>query len=333
MKMWPTSVEELINDKHFFVYSQTCLAGAFDSNDCFAEHLTVKSDHAAVAAIMNSRYGWGEVDSTDGASQRFDRQFWDAIYNESIYTYGEANQDSKSDNINMINAYEGSIRWCYYTINLFGDPSLAIRSTGLTRNPFNPSPGDGDIGVNVNPVLSVGISGPAYNPMTVTFYDDSDDSVIGVARNVQSGDRASVTWKSLGHNAFYNWYVVADDGEFNVTSNKWIFKTEQYLYINVDIDIFNRKKVSIEVFNTGYISLLDVNWMVYIKGGFFGMVDFSCSGVIDSLEGDSVVTISSDNSGFGIGRVDVTVEVYIDYMVCSKVFSGFMLGRLLIVFP
>ena len=31
----------------------------------------------AFAVIMNARYGWGTRNSTDGPSQRFDRQFWD----------------------------------------------------------------------------------------------------------------------------------------------------------------------------------------------------------------------------------------------------------------
>jgi len=63
--------------------------------------------------------------STDGPSQRFDRQFWDAPLGEGIFEIGRANQDSKEDNLWDING--GCIRWCYYELNLFGDPAQKFR--------------------------------------------------------------------------------------------------------------------------------------------------------------------------------------------------------------
>ena len=79
---------------------------------------------------MNSRYGWGDGNSTDGPSQRFNREFWDAVYSsaEGELTVGKANQDSKEDNLYRID--EGCMRWCYYEINLFGDPTLSIKQPG-----------------------------------------------------------------------------------------------------------------------------------------------------------------------------------------------------------
>ena len=38
---------------------------------------------------------------------------------------GGANQDSKEDNIHLIN--DSCMRWCYYELNLFGDPSVNVR--------------------------------------------------------------------------------------------------------------------------------------------------------------------------------------------------------------
>jgi hypothetical protein len=75
---------------------------------------------------MNSRYGWFMPESTDGPSHRFDRQFWDAVLAEDMIEMGRANQDSKEDNLWDIGSPE-PIRWCYYTINLFGDPALPFR--------------------------------------------------------------------------------------------------------------------------------------------------------------------------------------------------------------
>ena len=84
--------------------------------------MTVKTNHGAFAMIANTKEGWYAIGSTDGPSHRYNREFWDAVFGEGITSIGKANQDSKEDNIYRIN--ESSMRWCYYTITLFGDPSL-----------------------------------------------------------------------------------------------------------------------------------------------------------------------------------------------------------------
>jgi hypothetical protein len=131
-------MENLTNNKYFFVYSQACYAGAFDNRsfnfsgypsmlpyDCIAEYLTVKSDNAAFAVIMNARYGFAPMDyTTDGPSQRYHREYWDAVFGEGKTQISKANQDSKEDNLYRINEY--AMRWCYYQLNLFGDPTIGF---------------------------------------------------------------------------------------------------------------------------------------------------------------------------------------------------------------
>ncbi len=125
-----------------FVYSQGCYCGAFDDrdtygsygSDCFAEQFTTDDD-GAVAVIMNSRYGWGDPGGTNGSSQYFNREFFDAMFSEGIYTLGEANDDSKVDALWAITY--GANRWCHYELNLFGDPALepwTAEPTALTVN-------------------------------------------------------------------------------------------------------------------------------------------------------------------------------------------------------
>ncbi|HII07019.1 MAG TPA: hypothetical protein HA349_06825 [Methanotrichaceae archaeon] len=137
LKMSCDDVDALYNNKYFFGYSQACYSGSFDNrdfdttcgyldSDCILEHF-VTSPTGAFAFIGNSRYGWGYRYSTDGSSQRFDRQFWDAIFGEGIVNIGRANQDSKEDNLGSI--YErNSMRFCYYEINLLGDPETPYLS-------------------------------------------------------------------------------------------------------------------------------------------------------------------------------------------------------------
>jgi predicted outer membrane repeat protein len=121
MKLSTSDLPGLANDRYFFVYSQACNSGGFDTANCFAEAIT-SMEKGAFAAVMNARYGWGKHDSTDGPSQRYNREFWDALFGESITQVGRMNQDSKEDNAYRIS--ENCMRWCYYELNLFGDPAM-----------------------------------------------------------------------------------------------------------------------------------------------------------------------------------------------------------------
>ncbi|MFX1371850.1 MAG: C25 family cysteine peptidase [Promethearchaeota archaeon] len=137
MRLINDDVDSLLtNEKYFFAYSQGCYSGAFDNrntalgygkNDCIVEHF-VTTQHGAFAFIGNSRYGWGNTLTTDGASQHYDREFYDAIYREDIIEIGRANQDSKEDNIAFLNP-GNPMRYCYYELNLFGDPMATITIT------------------------------------------------------------------------------------------------------------------------------------------------------------------------------------------------------------
>lgn len=137
MRMGPEDIEEFSNDDYCFMYSQGCMAGGFDYEDCMAEHFTVKTEHGAFAAIMNARYGWFWSYSTDGDSQRYHRQFWDAVFGEGITRLGRANQDSKEDNLHLID--RSCMRWTYYGLNLFGDPSVALRINNAPATPATPA--------------------------------------------------------------------------------------------------------------------------------------------------------------------------------------------------
>ncbi|MCP4631670.1 MAG: hypothetical protein GY855_01995 [candidate division Zixibacteria bacterium] len=126
-----TELGQFQNSNLHFLYSQGCLAGHFDGLDCWAEYSTIKIDYGAFAAVMNARLGWTEYwvdpNSNDGPSQRYMREFWDAVLNpdENKPQLGRANHDSKEDQLYRIN--EGAMRWCCYETNLFGDPSVSIR--------------------------------------------------------------------------------------------------------------------------------------------------------------------------------------------------------------
>jgi len=115
-----------VNHNFFIGYSQGCICGDFAHFmvDCILEYFTT-IEHGAVAFIGNSRYGWGSYNNTNGASQHYDRQFFDAIFGEDITRIGAAHQDSKEDNASSV-AGDDIMRWCYYDNNLLGDPTMDI---------------------------------------------------------------------------------------------------------------------------------------------------------------------------------------------------------------
>jgi hypothetical protein len=142
MKLLNSDIYKLRNNKPFFVYTFACFAGMFDMPiiDCFAEYLTVKTSYGAFAAIMNARAGIAAYYTTDTPSQRYYREFWDAVFGESISQIGKANQDSKEDNLWLID--EEYMRFEYYEITLFGDPAVdLVHRYGNTKpnKPVQPS--------------------------------------------------------------------------------------------------------------------------------------------------------------------------------------------------
>jgi len=127
MGMSASDVYSLTNDKYCFIYSQACNVGGFDNPegyDCIGENLTVKTAHGAFACVLNARLGFELRWTTYGPSQRYQRAFWHAVFGEGITSIGAANQFSKEFNIESINGFQ--MRYCYYQLNLLGDPTVDL---------------------------------------------------------------------------------------------------------------------------------------------------------------------------------------------------------------
>jgi hypothetical protein len=191
MKMYNSDVSRLTNDKYFFIYSQTCLAGHFDNYDCFAEEITVKTDNGAFAVVMNARSGWGLQDSTDGPSQRYDREFWDAIYGEKIPTLGQANHDSKEDNLYRIG--EPCMKWCYYQTNLFGDPSIIVHGSGpqLSYEPRSYDFGKMEEGETASTIFDVWNSNSGT--LSYSIIEDTDWIEVTPSSGTSTGEHDEIT--------------------------------------------------------------------------------------------------------------------------------------------
>jgi hypothetical protein len=142
LKMGSYDFYEFTNEKPFFIYSHSCLTGAFDNfvpygdtyleEDCIAEIITCEIPYGAYACILNSRYGLGSENSPEAPSGSYDESFYKALFSENILELGRANHWSKEDNIFRIN--ENGYRWCFYQTNLFGDPQLRIKEANSAPN-------------------------------------------------------------------------------------------------------------------------------------------------------------------------------------------------------
>ncbi|MDW7987659.1 MAG: C25 family cysteine peptidase [candidate division WOR-3 bacterium] len=105
------------------VNSIACYPGNFEVNDCLAEEM-LKARGSAIAVIMNSRYGWG-TPPLIGPSELLDIRFYEHLFSRDSIRIASCHQSSKECYRNQaIN--QQWWRWCYYELNLLGEPSMMI---------------------------------------------------------------------------------------------------------------------------------------------------------------------------------------------------------------
>jgi Tol biopolymer transport system component len=129
-----SDVLALQNTNYFVAYSQGCQNAWFDWPEKFRSvgEYFVTAEHAAVAFIGNSRFGWYLPGySLGGPSQIYDKEFFDVLFNENIVTLGDAFHIHK-DNIGG----SGYYRYVYYELVLFGDPSMPVSEERVTPTPL-----------------------------------------------------------------------------------------------------------------------------------------------------------------------------------------------------
>lgn len=120
---YQSAVAAFTNELPYFIYSQACSSGAFDTPDCFAEQIVTVSN-AAFATVMNAREGWEYSDVVGGFSHRYHRAFCDAALRGTATRFGEINEQSRRMNLYLISSMSANYwRWVYFELNLFGDPA------------------------------------------------------------------------------------------------------------------------------------------------------------------------------------------------------------------
>ncbi|GEM_PF-739487 len=117
------------------INSIACYPGNFEMNDCLAESTHNWSNGGALAVIMNSRYGWGTPPYL-GPSEKLDIRFYDFFFNNTdSMPIGLTHAESKEVYRNLAYNDDGAWRWCYFELNLFGDPlQLMYEDTPIPLN-------------------------------------------------------------------------------------------------------------------------------------------------------------------------------------------------------
>jgi len=168
MGQTPGSLNSYNNTEFGFTYSQGCYPAAFDeatsgAGESIAENF-ILNEHALYAFVGNTRYGWYYPGSTDGASQFFAREFFAGMFDENIRQLGKTNNYSK---IQLVNEAMSSnvMRWCYYELSLFGDPSISVKSPNggfpfvqPAASSFDDFSGDGDGMVNPGETINLNVT-------------------------------------------------------------------------------------------------------------------------------------------------------------------------------
>jgi len=131
---WPTNAfttseaSILENDFYPIHTSVACNSGSFEKDDCIAETLLLNPYGGPSACLFNSRKGFtSNIDAHAYSGEFIESQFYE-IFVKNIEEIGRVNQYAKE--FFASDAYtDNAYRWCYYTINLLGDPEMPVRET------------------------------------------------------------------------------------------------------------------------------------------------------------------------------------------------------------
>ena len=131
MRLTVADLDALTNPTPFFCYSTGCDAGAFDNPswipDCIGEELVKRNAGGAFAAIFNSRLGWFTAQQPWKYSGEFQQAFLDQLCSRGNTTLGQAHQLAKQALVGLVETSgDMPYRWCYFDLNLLGDPYTPI---------------------------------------------------------------------------------------------------------------------------------------------------------------------------------------------------------------
>lgn len=187
------NIPGLTNDSMYNIANSiACYAGCFDQYECFAESLVNKYPGACVAAIMNTRLGWGTPPGL-GPSELLDLTFYAIFFNRDTLEIGRCHARD-------IDFYRDAIlasavwRYCGCELTLFGDPALPMwEEIPVYMNvsyPSEVSVGQQDISVTVT------TGGSPVNHALVCLYKENECHESGYTEASGQITLHALTWTS-----------------------------------------------------------------------------------------------------------------------------------------
>ncbi|MFX0062686.1 MAG: C25 family cysteine peptidase, partial [Candidatus Hermodarchaeota archaeon] len=216
----------LETDQPCFTYQSSCNNGEPEETNNLGYALLNRG--AAVSTVSASRVSWYAIGTWSSSFPGLysDNTGLGYYYIRNLLRYnqpaGAALFSAKSSGGTL---WGGSSWMNKMDFNLYGDPHLDYWGSTQPNAPTNPSPSNGATGVSTSPTLSVTVSDPDNDSMDVSFYNASDDSLIGTDLGVPDEGTASFTWSGLAEGTSYSWYVIVNDGTYTTTSSTWSFTT------------------------------------------------------------------------------------------------------------
>ena len=266
-----------VNHNYFIIYSQGCLPAAFEQ-DCIAEKFTTIENGCAVF-VGNSRYGWYMPGGTNSSSQLLDREFFDALFGEDITQVGPMNADSKEDN--AAQCVNDNIRWVYYELLLFGDPSLDV----WTAIPE-------DITATFQPSISLGTT-------EIIFQTDAPYARIGLIQNEEIIGNGTADASGNATIEFFESVTTPELISVSIIAhNKNRFESEIVVVSNEPYVIFESYSVNDPLGNGN--SLPDFDESITFDMSLQNVGTETANNVTAVLStDDDYITITSDNCTFG----------------------------------
>ncbi|MCD4829032.1 MAG: T9SS type A sorting domain-containing protein [Candidatus Cloacimonetes bacterium] len=255
-----SSADQLSNTEFPFLYSQGCYAIAWDQQtsgdtECIGEHFMF-ADGCMFAFVGNSRYGWYTHSSTNGTSQRYDKQYFTGLFDQDIRNMGDCLSYSKEALASYINTGNGTYRWIYYCLNLFGDPQVPIiNGEGLMPDldilslDVEEGQGDGDGVLNPGEQAELTVclmclpgDGPALSVVASVF--PLDDNITIVSGEMSLGSLNPGDMYSNTDNPFI--IQLADDcpvGQIEVgleirANEGTSFYYAKHFYLTIDVELY-----------------------------------------------------------------------------------------------
>ena len=257
--VWYNDDVPLLNNTFYPIHiSIACYSGAFDYSDCLAEEFIKYANGGASAVIMNSRYGWYSTGDANKYSGEFMQRHFYELFVAGTQNLGKMMQFAKEYYASDA-ASSDVYRWCYYEINLLGDPetpalttrSLDVHDVAVVDINAPTWVLQGDL-VTID--VTVENQGTYDETFTLTLTDTTDGVTIGTTTVTLAAGASSIesfTWNTTG----------ASIGDHTIKAEASVVEGETDTADNVMTTTITVKEVTVQS-----MYVWDISWSVTYRG-------------------------------------------------------------------